>query len=115
MRVLLWIARASGTAIAAVLGFVLISGFAQAGGGAPTSREWLALSFFPIGVCLGHLFAWRWALWGGIGSVASLVVFFVIMTARGNNLYTVPAFYGFIVPSVLFISYGLWARRTAAT
>ncbi len=109
----LWIARISGSLIVVLFVFVAVSGLLSPGQSLPTPREWLQLSMFPIGLCVGYVVAWRWQFLGGVISLGCLVLFFVVMWASGNPVHGVPAFYPFAVPGLFFIWYWLLSRRAA--
>lgn len=73
--------------------------------------EFVGLAFFPLGVMIGLVLAWREELAGGIITVASIVAFYVIYGALMNgNLLQGWAFLPFLIPGILFIIYALQSR-----
>ena len=79
LRVTILVAKIVGTLFAAFLVFMMIGSavnpMGEQGGGLPD--EWLLMLFFPVGLCLGYLIAWRWPLLGGAFSVGCLIVFLI--------------------------------------
>ena len=115
LRVVLWVARISGAAIVGLMVCIgIVGALKNPPEPGPTAAEWIRLAFFPIGVCLGYVVAWRWHLLGGFVSVACLAAFFIAHAVRGNVLYDDPGFYVFVVPSALFIVYGFAFGRLPA-
>ena len=108
-RVLLWIARLSGTA--AVLPLMLIA-FGEPGSGPAGTRDWVYLALFPFGFSAGYLLGWRWPLFGGSVSLAcmatSLVVAGRIFEMRPYLIWGVLS-----VPGILYVMAGLKSRSVA--
>ncbi len=71
-----------------------------------TPMEAFELSFFPFGMCIGYLMAFRWPLFGGLLSLASLAIFIGLM----GNLILVFVIGAFAIPGVLFVIYGIYLR-----
>jgi hypothetical protein len=72
--ILRWIARVwSIASIGLFLLFFIGEGFAPA---KVAPKEWVGLGFFPIGVVVGMLVAWRKESWGGGITVTSLLAFY---------------------------------------
>jgi len=65
-KLLSWIARISGTALALFL-FLMVTGEAAEPNGV---AEWFYLAFFPFGFSIGLLLGWWRALAGGAISIA---------------------------------------------
>jgi hypothetical protein len=107
MKRLFLIARISAGLIVAFSLFIVVghSVNPQASQGA-TPMEAFELTFFPFGMCVGYLMAFRWPLFGGLLSLASLAIFIGLM---GNPLLFFVI--GFLaIPGVLFVIYGLYLR-----
>jgi hypothetical protein len=105
-----WTARAwSVASIALVLAFVIGEGIHPS---AP--NEVLGLMFFPFGICLGMILAWRSESLGGGITVGSLVVFYVIHAVTAGSLPKGWAWIAFAAPGFLFLLASLLARKTNA-
>lgn len=75
----------------------------------PTPIEWVGMAFFPIGVVIGLILAWKWEGLGGIITIVCVLVFYVwVQIVKGRSGGPVPALVG--VPSVLFLIYWLRSR-----
>lgn len=82
-----WIARILGSAgVALVMLFVIAHLFNPEGSGSPTFGEAVGLFFFPFGVCLGLIIAWKWEGLGGMITIVSIVGFHLTMLAVGGSL-----------------------------
>jgi len=107
LQVLRWSARVlSILAIGTVLMFAIGEGM-----GFPHDARDLVLGlFFPFGICLGMLVAWRWEGAGGALTVASLAAFYL-----ANRLFSssFPRGFGLLIfasPGFLFLACWLWKR-----
>lgn len=109
-RGILWTARVLGGLVVALFILITVSDLLSPERAFPTPLEWFQLSFFPIGLCIGYVVAWRWHLAGGVISLACMVAFFVVMSASGSPVHGVAAFYPFAVPGLLFLLYSYLAR-----
>jgi hypothetical protein len=81
ITIIRWIARVWSIAS---IGFVLLMfvGSALAEGFDPAQfrfRELVGLFFFPFGICLGIIMAWRWEGLGGSITVGSLLAFYAAL------------------------------------
>lgn len=76
--------------------------------------EWVGLLFFPIGVMVGMVVAWRKEGLGGSITVASLVAFYVIYGYFFRNHIGGWAFVTFALPGFLFLLHWLVLRTTEA-
>ncbi len=73
--------------------------------------EYVGLAFFPLGVLIGLVLAWREELLGGALSVLSVFAFYVIYGAIiSGRLWQGWAFLPFLVPGFLFLIYGIQTR-----
>ncbi len=77
-----------------------------------TPRELLLFVFFPLGVCLGMVLAWRWEGLGGGITMASLAAFYVVNRLSSSGFPRGFAFVAFAVPGLLFLLCWLWTRLT---
>jgi hypothetical protein len=110
MVVLRWVARLwSIASIGLILLFFVGEGIAP---GTVSAKEWVGLVFFPIGVVVGMLVAWRKEIWGGSLTVVSLLAFYGVYGYLLNGAF--PRGWAFIVfsaPGMLFLAYALVSRR----
>ena len=103
--VLRWVARIWSIAtIALVLAFI----FGERGKG-PGPRDLVLFLFFPVGICVGMVLAWWKERAGGIITVASLAVFYVLQYAMAGRFTKGPWFLAFAAPGFLFLL-ASWAR-----
>jgi glucose-6-phosphate-specific signal transduction histidine kinase len=77
-----------------------------------TPSELLGLLFFPIGMCLGLLLAWRREALGGAITVASVVAFYVWNYLDRGTFPRGPYFLLLAAPGVLFSLAALLSRST---
>ncbi len=74
-------------------------------------REYVGLIFFPIGLVVGYLIAWKNELLGGVVAVGSILAFYLIYGALLNgSIMQGSAFLVFGIPGLLFLVYGLLSR-----
>jgi len=80
---------------------------------APTGfRDLLGLFFFPFGVCLGMVMAWRWEGLGGGIAVGSLLAFYAALRIMGGRFPRGPYFVLIAAPGFLFLlSWGITLVR----
>ncbi len=108
IRVLRWSAR--GLSILAV-SIVLLFAFGEGLNLAHfTNRELTLFLFFPLGVCLGMIVAWRWEGSGGGITIASVAAFYLLHRLQSSNFPRGFAFLALAAPGLLFILCSLWAR-----
>lgn len=105
VRVLRWVARA-----ASLASLGLLAMFALSGGDAPTASEWLMLAFFPIGVAIGMLVAWRSEILGGSIAAASLGAFYAIVSLDAARPPAGPWFVVFASPALALLACGVMTR-----
>jgi len=73
-------------------------------------RELVLFVFFPAGVCLGMVLAWRWEGLGGGITVASLAAFYLADRLMSSRFPGGFAFAALAAPGFLFLLCWLWAR-----
>jgi hypothetical protein len=111
LRVLRWSARVlSLLAVGVLLSFAFgmqlnLSQFA--------ARELALFVFFPLGVCLGLVLAWRWEGLGGGIAVASLAAFYLLHRLLSSGYPRGVAFAVLASPGLLFLLCWSWTRSTA--
>lgn len=66
--------------------------------------------FFPIGGLAGFLLAWRWELIGGMVSVGSLAMFYVLHYVQQGRVPAGANFLIFCSPAFLFLVAWMWRR-----
>jgi len=77
----------------------------------PTLEEGIAMLFFPIGVCLGMILAWRREALGGTITVASIVAFYLWMLILRGYFPRGPYFLLVAAPGLLFLASWAIAER----
>ena len=108
-RTLHWTAR-----VWSIASVCLIFGFLVGEGVHPrTSAELLGFFFFPVGICVGMVLAWWKEGLGGVITVGSLVVFYVIHLASSGTLPHGLAWLAFAVPGFLFVLSWYRSRSSA--
>ena len=104
--ILSWVAR-----IGSVISLALLIAFVVGSGGFPTMTEDVALGFFPLGVAVGFIIAWRREVLGGAITVLSFVAFYLWMFVLDARLPHGPYFLLFSAPGFLFLALGLLEKR----
>ena len=105
-----WIARIwSLASIALILAFIVGERSLPS-----NTREWIGFVFFPFGISVGMLLAWRNERAGGAVTVASLVVFYLVERAMTGAFPPGWAWLIFAAPGFLFLLAALLARRSNA-
>jgi hypothetical protein len=76
------------------------------------AREWVGLAFFPIGVVVGMLVAWRREAVGAAIGLASLACFYVVygLGLRGSAAALGWWFVVFSSPLLVFLLAWVWSR-----
>lgn len=77
---------------------------------APTPSEWVGLSLFPGGVCLGMILAWRREGLGGGVTLASLLAFYAWNLEERGKFPGEPYFVLIAAPGLLFLLHWWLAR-----
>jgi hypothetical protein len=109
---LIWVARTwSLASIAFVLVFLFGEGLNSSGPG-PTAEEWIALTLWPGGVCIGLIIAWFRPALGGAIAVFCLIAFYVWHLLYSGGLPGGPYFFLVAAPGVLFILATLVSRSS---
>ncbi len=73
--------------------------------------EYIGLVFFPLGVLIGLVLAWREELAGGAVACLSIAAFYIIYGALlSGRFWQGWAFLPFLIPGVLFLFYGFQSR-----
>ena len=108
VSVLRWTARAwSAGSVLMVLAFMIGERSYPS-----NASEWLGFLFFPLGICVGMIVAWWREGLGGIVTVASLGLFYLVRLFVSGAL---PPGWGWLVfaaPGFLFLLAWLLSRRT---
>jgi hypothetical protein len=105
-----WIAKVWGIASVGLVLFILIGEAFHPTAPLPTSQEWLGLFFFPLGVCLGIIVAWRWEGLGGGITLGSLLAFYAWLRVVRGRLPGGPYFTLIAAPGILFLVSWLLSR-----
>jgi hypothetical protein len=106
-----WVARVWGSAIVALVALFAVMQAVTPDAPAPTGRDWVGLLFFPAGLCVGLVMAWRWEAAGGAIAVGSYLAFYAWMLASGGGLPSGPYFALAAVPGILFLLCRLLSGR----
>lgn len=108
MKAVRWIARLLSLASATLLLMFMFGGAEHL---RFTTREIVAVAFFPIGVIIGFGVAWLRPLLGAIISLGSLAVFYAFMLISSGGVPGGPYFLLFALPAILFLVSGLRSER----
>ena len=82
---------------------------------AVAAREWIGLLFFPFGVVVGMLVAWKREALGGFLSIGSLMCFYLVYgVILGDGPPRGWAFAMFTAPAFLFLLSGLMTKNHTA-
>ncbi|MGB8266460.1 MAG: hypothetical protein WCE44_09080 [Candidatus Velthaea sp.] len=109
-----WLARAlSLAAVGVVLSFAIGGGsFSQLS--RFTASELVLFAFFPLGVCLGMVVAWRWEGVGAAITIASLGAFYAAHRLLSPGFPRGFAFVALAAPGLLFLLHWLLKRSSQA-
>ncbi len=83
----------------------------QSGEALPTLWEAVAMIFFPIGVLVGLVIAWKRELLGGLISINSMIVFYFILFFLRGEFPRGYAFLIIIIPAILFALSGFLLKN----
>jgi len=75
-------------------------------------REWLGLLFFPFGISVGMILAWRKEGIGGSITAGSLLIFYGIYLATAGGFPKGWAWLAFAAPGFLFLLSWYLSRKT---
>jgi hypothetical protein len=104
-----WTARIwSIFSIGLVLAFLVGEGFDPA---KIKITEWLGFLFFPVGISVGMILAWRREGVGGIITIGSLFAFYAVHLATAGTLPKGWAWFVFAAPGFLFLVCWYWSRK----
>ncbi|KPL00500.1 MAG: hypothetical protein AMJ91_04435 [candidate division Zixibacteria bacterium SM23_73_3] len=116
ISVIRWIARIlSIISIAFILLMVVPQLFCPQETNPLTLGEIVGLFFFPFGVFIGLIIAWKWEGLGGMIAVGSVICFHVTMLISGGSLDINPFIEGTAVPGLLFLICWLLSRDRLET
>jgi hypothetical protein len=73
--------------------------------------ELLQFLFFPVGLAIGLLMAWRFEALGGGISIGSFVLFYLLNYAKAGSFPRGWTFFGFSIPGILFLF--IWLQSKA--
>lgn len=113
MRLILLVARITGTLLLAFLLFMLVGHLVGDANGPEgmhftNHTERSAFAFFPCGTILGLALAYRWELFGGLLAVGSIAMLFVLLPRLEEVRFLL-----MMLPGLLYIVHGLLTRRGA--
>jgi hypothetical protein len=98
-----WIARMWGTGIVALVALFAVMQLVSPDAPPPTPTEWVGVVFFPIGLCVGLVLAWRWEAFGGAVAIGSFVAFEAWMSTSGAGMPSGTYFIPAAAPGALFL------------
>ncbi len=107
--ILRWSGRVLGSLVLVLLAFFYFT----SGGGATeiTIRELVGFLFFPVGLAIGYAIGWRNELVGGVISLSSVALFYLVYgRILSGSIRQGSAFIFFAIPGVLFLTYGVLIR-----
>ena len=73
--------------------------------------EWIGFLFFPIGIVIGMLVAWRWEILGGLTATICLLGFYVWHFVQTDKFPSGPYFLLFALPGLILLLVGLASSR----
>ena len=98
-KIIHWVARLwSFISIILIIGFIMGEGIYL-----KTTGEWLSFLFFPLGISVGMIVAWWKEEIGGIVTISSFLIFYLIYYLVNNAFPKGIAWLLFSMPGFLFI------------
>ena len=76
-----------------------------------SARDWILFIFFPLGITIGIILAWRWEMLGGIIAFVSLLSFYASHFIMSNKFPAGPYFLIFALPGISFMLCGILSRH----
>ncbi len=80
----------------------------------PQGVEWLIMGFFPIGVVVFMLLAWKWEKWGGILAIICFVTFYIAIYIQKGIIVRGPFVFLVAAPGFLFLISWLLGNKSKA-
>ena len=77
-------------------------------------KDVLQFVFFPIGLAIGLIIAWKWEGLGGIIAIASIIAFHLQMLIKLGDLDFTLIIELLAAPGILFILYWILSRKRVA-
>ena len=106
-KILRWLARIWGSAVAAfVLFFLLMDVFSGGTVDELSSNEILTFICFPLSPIIGFILAWKWEFWGGMIALLGMVC---LAFLRPDLISSFPLIGAVVIPALIFIWLG-WTR-----
>ena len=110
--VIRWIARVWSMASVGLVLLIVVGELIYPHAPPPTFRDLVGMFFFPFGVCVGMIVAWRWEGLGGGITVGSLLAFYVALRVINGRFPRGPWFALIAAPGILFLICWLLSRGT---
>jgi hypothetical protein len=114
IKILRWIARIWSILVLSLTVLIFVGSVFSPEGDDATWKpiELVAALFFPIGMTIGMIVAWRKELIGGLITVISFIIFSIlILIPRGAVVRAMPMFLFLTAPGILFLINGIICRK----
>ena len=112
VTIIRWIARIwSILSLAFLLLFFGASIFSSSGTDTFTFKDVFQFVFFPIGLTIGLIIAWKWEGLGGIIAIGSIIAFHLQMLITHGKPDFVLLIELLVAPGILFILYWILSRK----
>ena len=72
-------------------------------------RDWILFLFFPLGITIGIILAWRCEMLGGVITFVSLLSFYASHFIMSNKFPAGPYFLIFALPGIIFMLFGMFS------
>ena len=106
-KILRWIARIWGSAVAAfVLFFLLADVFSGGTANGLSTKEIFTFICFPLSPVIGFILAWKWEFWGGMIGLLGMVVLVILRPDLITSYWLIGLV---LIPALIFIWLG-WTR-----